>query len=67
MCTKCDGQGYLQKDIERVLAYDRCLFGTDVLLNAGYLLHPAAFWTYPRIRGHYVRENRLFSIEDAIR
>jgi N-acyl-D-amino-acid deacylase len=29
--------------------------------------HPAAYGTYPRILGHYVRELKLLTLEDAIR
>jgi N-acyl-D-amino-acid deacylase len=31
------------------------------------LIHPRAYGTYPRILGHYVREENIMSLEDAVR
>jgi dihydroorotase/N-acyl-D-amino-acid deacylase len=31
------------------------------------LLHPRAFGTYPRVLGHYVRDEGILPLEDAIR
>lgn len=46
-------------------------FGTDASGphpdSARSLLHPRAFGTYPRILGRYVREQKVLSLEDAIR
>ncbi|HJU72679.1 MAG TPA: amidohydrolase family protein [Gemmatimonadaceae bacterium] len=35
--------------------------------SATGVTHPRAYGTYPRILGRYVREARLFTLEDAIR
>jgi len=35
--------------------------------NEGGWLHPRAFGTYPRVLGHYVRDEGLITLEDAIR
>ena len=46
-------------------------FGTDAdgsdPDSAKGLTHPRAYGTYPRILGHYVRERRVLSLEEAIR
>ena len=31
------------------------------------VMHPRAYGTYPRILGRYVREAKLFTLEDAVR
>lgn len=36
-------------------------------LSSGGLLHPRAFGTYTRVLGHYVREEGVLPLEDAIR
>lgn len=46
-------------------------FGTDAggmdPVNASGLTHPRAYGTYPRILGKYVREERVLSLEEAVR
>ena len=34
---------------------------------AGKAVHPRGYGTFPRVVGHYVRDERLFSLEEAIR
>ncbi len=42
--------------------------GVDPAALAGHgLLHPRGFGTYPRVLGHYVRDERALPLEDAIR
>ncbi|MBA3415780.1 MAG: D-aminoacylase [Chloroflexia bacterium] len=42
--------------------------GVDPAALAGRgLLHPRAFGTYPRVLGHYVRDEAVIPLEDAIR
>ncbi|MDP9363976.1 MAG: D-aminoacylase [Chloroflexota bacterium] len=42
--------------------------GVDPVALVGKgLLHPRAFGTYPRVLGHYVRDEAVLSIEDAVR
>ncbi len=53
--------------LEKVLAHDLCLFETDVAIKASGYPNPAGLGTFPRILGRYVREKKLFSLENAIR
>lgn len=60
--------GMSEEDVERVLAYPRTMIGTDGLWYPGCLgAHPRAFATFPRVLGHYVRERKILSLEEAIR
>jgi dihydroorotase/N-acyl-D-amino-acid deacylase len=34
---------------------------------AGSAVHPRAYGTFPRVMGHYVRDEHLFTIEEAVR
>jgi len=46
-------------------------FGTDAEAfdpdSAKIATHPRAYGTYPRILGHYVRDTRVLTLEDAVR
>ena len=42
------------------------LFEMDTILTSHGHHNPASFGTYPRILGHYVREMRLLTLEDAV-
>jgi N-acyl-D-aspartate/D-glutamate deacylase len=42
-------------------------YATDAIDIGRGKPHPAAYGTYPRILGHYVRELKLLSLEDAVR
>jgi len=55
-----------EKVLEDVLKNDLCLFETDALTRYGGYPNPAAMGTFPKILGHYVRERKLFSIENAV-
>ncbi len=52
--------------LEKVLSQDHCLFETDVLVKAAGFPNPAGVGTFPRILGTYVRDKKLFSLENAI-
>ena len=49
-----------EKNVALQLAQPWMKFGTDAI-------HPRAYGTFPRILGKYVREERIMSLEEAIR
>jgi N-acyl-D-aspartate/D-glutamate deacylase len=55
-----------QDVLEKVLSYDRCLFETDAILRRSGYPNPASLGTFPKILGTYVRDKKLFSMENAI-
>jgi N-acyl-D-amino-acid deacylase len=53
--------------VERILSHELCLFETDTFIkNIGYP-NSAGLGTYPKVLGFYVRERKLFSLEEAVR
>jgi N-acyl-D-amino-acid deacylase len=52
--------------LEKVLTREYCLFETDALIKASGFPNPAGIGTFPRLLGTYVRDKKLFSLEDAI-
>lgn len=52
--------------LEKVLSREYCLFETDALVKAAGFPNPAGAGTFPRILGTYVRDKKLFSLENAI-
>lgn len=56
-----------EKPIETVLSSDHCLFETDALVRGKGFPCPAELGAFPKILGDYVRQRRLFSIENAIK
>jgi N-acyl-D-amino-acid deacylase len=56
-----------EEALEAVLADEHCLFETDALVRRRGHPNPAAAGTFPRILGEFVRERKLFPIEDAVR
>ncbi|HEX7708417.1 MAG TPA: D-aminoacylase [Thermoanaerobaculia bacterium] len=40
---------------------------TDSMRERNVSVHPRAYGTFPRVIGHYARDEKLFSIEEAIR
>jgi len=55
-----------EDDVRAVLAHPRTMIGSDGLPNDKFP-HPRLWGTFPRVLGHYGREQRLFSISEAIR
>jgi dihydroorotase/N-acyl-D-amino-acid deacylase len=41
--------------------------GLDPERRGGVLVHPRAYGTYPRVLGHYVRDQGVIPLEDAVR
>ncbi len=55
----------IEDDVKNILKYERATVATDGLL--GGEPHPRTYGTYPRVLGHFVREENLFSVEEAVR
>jgi N-acyl-D-amino-acid deacylase len=62
-----------EQDVRYVMRHPLSMFGTDGLgikptgvLGEGQP-HPRCYGTYPRILGHYVREEGVLNLEDAVR
>lgn len=54
-----------EKDVERVLKHQLTAIGSDGLPNDPHP-HPRLWGTFPKVLGHYCREQQLFSMEEAI-
>jgi N-acyl-D-amino-acid deacylase len=55
-----------EDDVRAILSHPRSMIGSDGLPNDKFP-HPRLWGTFPRVLGHYVREQRLFSIAEAVR
>ncbi|MDX1745281.1 MAG: amidohydrolase family protein, partial [Halobacteriales archaeon] len=54
-----------EEDVRALMQYERTGIATDGLF--GGKPHPRLYGTYPRVLGRYVREENLFSLEEAVR
>ena len=61
------GEPENEKVLESVLADENCLFETDVVIKGSGYPNPAGIGNFPKILGKYVREKKLFSLENAVR
>ncbi|MEC9220257.1 MAG: D-aminoacylase [SAR324 cluster bacterium] len=55
-----------EEDVQRILAFPQTMIGSDGLPSDTHP-HPRLWGTFPRVLGHYVREVKLFSLEEAVR
>ena len=55
-----------EDDVRRVLSYPHTMIGSDGLPHDQHP-HPRLWGTFPRVLGHYVRDVKLFSLEEAVR
>jgi len=55
-----------EEDVRTVMKHPLVMIGTDGIPSSGKP-HPRAYGTYPRVLGKYVREEKMFSLEEAIR
>ncbi len=55
-----------QRALESVLGLDYCLIESDAVIRSAGFGNPAAFGTFPRVLGRFVRERRLASLEAAV-
>ncbi|HWA43533.1 MAG TPA: D-aminoacylase [Hypericibacter adhaerens] len=53
-------------DVRRILAHPDAMIGSDGL-PFGRKVHPRLWGTFPRVLGHYAREQGLFTLEEAVR
>ena len=55
-----------EDDVRRILSHPSAMIGSDGLPHDDHP-HPRLWGTFPRVLGHYVREQKLFPLEEAIR
>jgi N-acyl-D-amino-acid deacylase len=55
-----------EPDVQRIMAHRRAMIGSDGLPHDSYP-HPRLWGTFPRVLGHYARDLKLFSLEEAVR
>ena len=55
-----------EEDVRMVMAHPTTMIGTDGLFSTGNP-HPRVYGTYPRILGRYVRDEKLLTLEEAVR
>jgi N-acyl-D-amino-acid deacylase len=55
-----------EDDVRRVLAFEHTMIGSDGLPHDGHP-HPRLWGTFPRVLGHYCRDEKLFPLEQAVR
>lgn len=56
-----------EEDVETNLRHPSMMIGSDGLPVMEGLPHPRLFGTYPRVLGHYVREQGIISLPEAVR
>lgn len=56
-----------EEPIKSIIRHRLAGYATDAIDIGRGKPHPASYGTYPRILGRYVREQRLLSLEDAVR
>jgi N-acyl-D-amino-acid deacylase len=55
-----------ENDVRAILSHPRTMIGSDGLPNDEFP-HPRLWGTFPRVLGHYAREQGLFPIAEAVR
>lgn len=54
-----------EEDVQRILAYPDTMIGSDGIVHDTHP-HPRAWGTFPRVLGHYARDEGLFPLEIAV-
>ena len=54
-----------EADVQRIIAHPRSMIGSDGL-PSNDMPHPRLWGTFPRVLGHYSRDLRLLSLEQAV-
>jgi dihydroorotase/N-acyl-D-amino-acid deacylase len=57
-----------EQDVKRIMAHPMTMIASDGRLNrmGDAMPHPRAYGTFPRVLGHYVREEKVLSLEQAV-
>jgi N-acyl-D-amino-acid deacylase len=71
MCERLQPAGAIyfamdEDDVRRVLAWPEAMVGSDGLPHDTHP-HPRLWGTFPRVLGHYARDLKLLSLEEAVR
>jgi len=53
-------------DVRRILAFEHTMIGSDGLPHDSHP-HPRLWGSFPRVLGHYARDEGLFPVEEAVR
>ncbi|MCP3738074.1 N-acyl-D-amino-acid deacylase family protein [Rossellomorea sp. BNER] len=56
-----------EKDVQHVMKYQNSLIASDSLTCYTGKPHPRLFGTFPRVFSKYVKQDKILSIEDAVR
>lgn len=56
-----------EEDVKSVLRSDFAMVGSDGIPLETGKVHPRHFGTFPRMIAHYVRQERIMSVEEAVR
>jgi dihydroorotase/N-acyl-D-amino-acid deacylase len=58
-----------EADVKRIMAHPQTMIASDGRLNrlGDAVPHPRAYGTFPRVLGKYVREDKVLSLEQAVR
>jgi N-acyl-D-amino-acid deacylase len=56
-----------EDDVKRVVAHPHCMVGSDGIPSATGKPHPRLYGTFPRVIQRYAREEKLISLEEAVR
>jgi len=56
-----------EADVQRVMSHPMCMIGSDGIPSPTGKPHPRLYGTFARVLGTYSRDERLFSLEEAIR
>jgi N-acyl-D-amino-acid deacylase len=69
MCLYFGVSGELNEEagLEKLMAHPYASFETDAIITGKGVPHPAGYGAMPRVLGHFVRERKLFPLEDAVR
>ena len=56
-----------EEGLEKLMAHPLAAVETDAIITGRGIPHPAGYGAFPRTLGHFVRQRRLFSLEEAVR